>query len=562
MSTTPSERVADDEGGAIGPVVTPAEVERSWRDNRGGAPRRCIVVAGMHRSGCSAVAGALCAAGAWAGPESDLIPVALNKPRGRFERRAAANALEAELVERGGSWSNPPLGELQPWTQARLRPTLRRVLAMATSDTPRGAVALIKDPRLCLFAAELRTLLPDDWPVVLMVRHPLEVARSLHDRDGLSIPAGLALWEIYNQSICSGLAGRPVHVLRYDSLIDDTGGVAARLVDQVLADSGQPARSAQDRVAAHLSRELRHHRADVADEDRWLSVAALRLWHQLESASQSPEPTTLPVVELSYGAAQHVSVEANLRALETQVREQSEQLAVRATDRAEHENLQTKAQQLQSANQTLADDVAGLEAKLAVAEQRLAESQAYTETNEALGSRIDELTVANQDLEQLVESLRDLRGRALQGWADSERLVEQLAQTNAQLDERYQTDVRRLLIELDTARGEVESARSGYAEAREEADALLESSAALSAALSERAREVDALVKASSALSAALNETAAELSRVDRHRTQLVADINAIGSSQSWRIGYAITWPVRALRRSGTPEGRAADPTS
>jgi len=531
VSNIPSTPLTGDGGAPSESELSPSEVERRWRDRGERAADRCIVVTGMHRSGATAIAGALCAAGAWAGPEAQLVPAVLDDSRDRYTRRDTTEALEAELVKLGGSWSNPPLEQLQPWTQEQLRPALRQVLSAATSDTPRGAVPLIKDPRLCLFAAELRTLLLDSWPVVVAVRHPLEVARSLHDRDGLSIQAGLALWEIYNQSICAGLAGRPVHVVRHDSLLDDADGVAGRLIGQVLTPDGDPLpRSAQDRAAAHLSRELRHHRADVADEDRWLSVAALRLWHQLESASQAPEATTLPVVELSFGAAQQIKLDATRRKLEIQVRDQAERLAGRDEDLADHDALRAEVAQLRSDNQSLAEAAASL----AQAEERLAQAEPVFAANEALAAQVHELNIANQSLTQLVRETGELRATALRSLADVEADREQLAQ-------RYEADVRRLLIELDTARGEIESARSAHADARDLADALLQ---------------------AATTVSAALNETLEELARVNAHRQQLVDDINAISNSQSWRLGYALTWPVRAMRGSQRREGGGVEPAS
>jgi septal ring factor EnvC (AmiA/AmiB activator) len=121
--------------------------------------------------------------------------------------------------------------------------------------------------------------------------------------------------------------------------------------------------------------------------------------------------------------------------------------------------------------------------------------------------------------------------------ADSDAERDRLAAARARLDHRYQADIRRLLIQLDRSRGEIEAARSAHAESSEQAHALC---------------------TAAAKLSEALNETAEELARVDHHRQRLIEDINAIGSSQSWRLGYALTWPARALRRSPRRGGAAA----
>ena len=72
-----------------------------------------------------------------------------------------------------------------------------------------------------LFASQLAAFLEDSAKVIFCVRHPVEVARSLLERDSIPIQVGLALWELYNVSVCSGFADRELHVVRYDQLLDD-----------------------------------------------------------------------------------------------------------------------------------------------------------------------------------------------------------------------------------------------------------------------------------------------------------------------------------------------------
>ena len=43
-----------------------------------------------------------------------------------------------------------------------------------------------------------------------------------------------------------------------------------------------------------------------------------------------------------------------------------------------------------------------------------------------------------------------------------------------------------------------------------------------------------------------------ELNAVNRHREELVADLNAIWNSESWKLGRAVTWPVRFVLRRQT----------
>jgi hypothetical protein len=43
----------------------------------------------------------------------------------------------------------------------------------------------------------------------------------------------------------------------------------------------------------------------------------------------------------------------------------------------------------------------------------------------------------------------------------------------------------------------------------------------------------------------------AELAAVTQHRDQLAADLLAVHTSRSWRLGRALTWPVRVLTGRG-----------
>jgi hypothetical protein len=65
-------------------------------------------------------------------------------------------------------------------------------------------------------------------------------------------------------------------------------------------------------------------------------------------------------------------------------------------------------------------------------------------------------------------------------------------------------------------------------------------------------RRTRAVIDELSAARAEYARLASEFAAVDRHRQELIASINAIGASQSWRLGYALTWPIRVMRRGGS----------
>ncbi len=172
-----------------------------------------VLVLGMHRSGTSAVAGALVRAG-WTVPGTAIRN--WDNPRGHFESTALIRLNEEVLAASGGHWlAAPP--EVR-WTPEHLQ-------ARGHLITP-GAV--LKDPRSLLAWPFWR-----DAPVRFLgvVRHPIAVARSLGAWRGMPLAEGLALWLAHNRPLVE--AGIPTLVFDGDvervradlaALVEDLGG--------------------------------------------------------------------------------------------------------------------------------------------------------------------------------------------------------------------------------------------------------------------------------------------------------------------------------------------------
>ncbi len=77
---------------------------------------RDVLILGMHRSGTSAVAGALRGAGLNLGLSTGFFPAAAENPRGFFENASLSYGNDVLLRFRGGSWDRPPT-EPWEWTQ-------------------------------------------------------------------------------------------------------------------------------------------------------------------------------------------------------------------------------------------------------------------------------------------------------------------------------------------------------------------------------------------------------------------------------------------------------------
>ena len=249
-----------------------------------------LVVLGMHRSGTSAVTGALSVSGAWVGEDAELTGASVENPRGFWERRDIRDICDQLLHSAGADWWKVSGFDPAAIPHAVLAEQCRR-FRNTVSDLGRHENWIIKEPRFCLLLPVLRDYLTD--PVCIhVVRNPLEVARSLRQRNGFSIPAGIALWEVYNRSALSACADLPRVLVRFDALMLHTAETIKTLVTELAALRGaDPFRVDQDRIAQFLDPALYRRRATEDETLEYLTASQRILWSQLrETGDAEPIP--------------------------------------------------------------------------------------------------------------------------------------------------------------------------------------------------------------------------------------------------------------------------------
>jgi hypothetical protein len=183
-----------------------------------------LLVVGMHRSGTSAVTGALGHLGLAVPPQDDRWEPSEDNPE-HWESRALSLYSDVLLEQLGGTWDRPPDPDLGWESDPDLTVDKLGDPSEPASDAfPNPGPLVWKDPRTCLLLPYWLAHLPQPVAAVFIWRSPLSVARSLQARDRTHLADGVALWERYNRSALAGLIGVDTFVTRYESIVEDPLG--------------------------------------------------------------------------------------------------------------------------------------------------------------------------------------------------------------------------------------------------------------------------------------------------------------------------------------------------
>lgn len=238
--------------------------------------KRAVLVLGMHRSGTSAVAGAVHLLGAE--PPKHLIPAAADNPSGFFEAATVLGVNDWILKAGGSTWFDC-LGFDPDSLPPRSRGTgLALVNFALINEFQTASLLLLKDPRLCLLldywlpVLQATSITP---AALLVLRDPHEVVASLMQRDQCPAAFTAALWLRHMLAAEHATRDCPRSFIRYDELLGDWRTSMARAA----AHAGLRWPIAFDAVAMQMQRfldaGLRHHRSAVASPAPPGSLAAL-----------------------------------------------------------------------------------------------------------------------------------------------------------------------------------------------------------------------------------------------------------------------------------------------
>jgi len=246
-----------------------------------------VYVVGMHRSGTSAATRLLNLCGVPLCASGDLYSSVRGNERGLWESKSLVGFNDALLRRLGAEWWCPPRPN-PGWARQALFQgplDLGRALFNRLHPTPQW---VWKDPRACITLPFWLRALGAMPVVVLMLRHPAEIAASLAARNKFGMDWSLALWERHMQHVVPALAGLPVAVARFDDVLADPvawcGATAGFLEGHGVAIDRAPDAGA---IRAFVDPALRHHHDrpdEAADQDSELSPPRLALYQWLLGA--------------------------------------------------------------------------------------------------------------------------------------------------------------------------------------------------------------------------------------------------------------------------------------
>lgn len=233
--------------------------------------RKCIFVIGMHRSGTSAMAGALHQLGISIGKDI-MAPNEYNE-KGYFENNKVYILNEQLLQLLGVNWSTTYMIEKDWWKNEQLLSSHKKKLFnYIDCEFEEEPVFLIKDPRISVllpFWTDSMLAKGIESKFIILLRDPYSVTKSLKERDGFTFQKSERLWADYNLKIEYFTRNFDRIFVKYSELIENPDTVI-KLVRDFL---GVDIKDANNSVNEFLDSSLCHHRPnDDSIQSRYAKI--------------------------------------------------------------------------------------------------------------------------------------------------------------------------------------------------------------------------------------------------------------------------------------------------
>lgn len=258
--------------------------------------RKALIVLGMHRSGTSALTRVLNLLGVELG--NSFLPPQADNPKGFWEHLEIYRTHEAMLNSMGRVWhSILPLPE-EWWLDPVIAWYQERLTAIIRAEFSQAKLWGFKDPRLC-------RLMPAWHPIfsnvgcephfIYVLRHPEEVAHSLHRRDGFSREKCFRLWLLHALEAERACRAYPRVFVSYYGLLNDWRAIVDRIAENLRIDWPNRDQEIVQEVSTFLDPALRHHRSPerLTIQDPVLAELVASMYDELLSAARGKEDVSV-----------------------------------------------------------------------------------------------------------------------------------------------------------------------------------------------------------------------------------------------------------------------------
>lgn len=534
------------------------------------SPRNVVLIAGMHRSGTSALTRILSLHG-YALPQT-LLQAARSNETGFWESVPVNRLNDRILASVGATWQS-----WRPFTEepgqmpgyAGLKQEARDLLA---SEYGQAGNFVLKDPRLCRLMPFWLDVLADLGArpyVISPLRNPQETAASLEQRNGLPQPLGQLIWLRYVLDVEMATRGLPRSMPRYSALIDDWRDAMFKIGRETGLAWTRDTEGVSEEINAFLSPGHRHHQVVDAvflhdpAESRWVrdAYAIFLKWsatgedqadHQeLDRirAEFSAIPAQLePVLDAGRKSMDEARrLRKKLDSQSSELTGATRQLAQREAEAAVYsgrfEQTQARLESVIREEGALEGKAAGLEQHVAAVEKRWGESE------QRLASAMQEL--ARWETEARFKGEQWQESRAIQ--AEQGARLEELRGLIASLEAESASNARRLEASL-RQQEETEAQLAAVLDERARWEVRAK-------AIDEQLRDGNALLAERDARLEALTRQLAELGAEALSNARRLAEADERQAASEARLGMALRewgrWEAEArLNAEQLREGR------
>ena len=306
-----------------------------------------FVIAGMHRSGTSAVSRVISLLGAEL-PQTLMQP-GFDNPKGFWESASVAALNDDILASMSSSWDDLLAHLIRRRDVVIGGEFQRRIGEALRSEYSLTRSLVLKEPRIALLLDIWTEALADERfspCVIIPVRDPLEVAASLGERNKFTVGRSLLLWLTYFLSAERASRGKKRVFIHYADFLLDWRAAMRRVESKLGVKFPAWTPAAEREIDAYLTWRDRHHqlppelihqRTDVAD---WVKHAYA--WANAATRENEPDAALLDEVADDFAAStsifapvitEHRATEASLRDAVRQLEGRAGELAINVRDR-------------------------------------------------------------------------------------------------------------------------------------------------------------------------------------------------------------------------------------